>query len=177
MSRIGKIPVAVPSGVQVAMNGTTITAKGPKGELAVKVADAIAATIEGSKISLAPREDTRAARAVWGLQRTLVSNMVRGVSQGYTSSLDISGVGFRANVQGPKLTLQLGFSHDVVYDIPKGIEIKVEKQTGIRIAGIDRQNVGQVAAEIRAFRPPEPYKGKGIKYSTEYVRRKEGKKK
>ncbi len=177
MSRIGKIPVAVPSGVQVAMSGTTITAKGPKGELAVTVMDAIAATIEGGKISLAPREDTRTARAMWGLQRTLVSNMLRGVSQGYTSSLDINGVGFRANVQGPKLTLQLGFSHDVVYDIPKGIEIKVEKQTGIRIAGIDRQKVGQVAAEIRAFRPPEPYKGKGIKYSTEHVRRKEGKKK
>lgn len=177
MSRIGKIPVAVPSGVQVAMSGTTITAKGPKGELAVTVMDAIAATIEGGKISLAPREDTRTARAMWGLQRTLVSNMLRGVSQGYTSSLDINGVGFRANVQGPKLTLQLGFSHDVVYDIPKGIEIKVEKQTGIRIAGIDRQKVGQVAAEIRAFRPPEPYKGKGIRYSTEHVRRKEGKKK
>lgn len=177
MSRIGKIPVAVPSGVQVAMSGTTITAKGPKGELAVTVVDAIAATIEGGKISLAPREDTRTARAMWGLQRTLVSNMLRGVSQGYTSSLDINGVGFRANVQGPKLTLQLGFSHDVVYDIPKGIEIKVEKQTGIRIAGIDRQKVGQVAAEIRAFRPPEPYKGKGIRYSTEHVRRKEGKKK
>jgi large subunit ribosomal protein L6 len=177
MSRIGKNPVAVPAGVQVAMNGTTITAKGPKGELAVKVADSITATIDGGKISLAPRENTRAARAMWGLQRTLVNNMVRGVSQGYNSSLEISGVGFRANVQGPKLTLQLGFSHDVVYDIPKGIEIKVEKQTGIRIAGIDRQQVGQVAAVIRAFRPPEPYKGKGIKYATEYVRRKEGKKK
>jgi len=177
MSRIGKNPVTVPAGVQVAMSGQTITAKGPKGELALRVADSVTATIDGGKIILAPRENSRTARSMWGLQRTLVNNMVRGVAQGYTSSLEISGVGFRANVQGPKLTLQLGFSHDVVYDIPKGIEIKVEKQTGIRIAGTDRQQVGQVAADIRAFRPPEPYKGKGIKYATEYVRRKEGKKK
>jgi large subunit ribosomal protein L6 len=177
MSRIGKNPVAVPSGVQVAMSRQTLTAKGPKGELALRVPDSITATIEGGKIIVAPREKTREARAMWGLQRTLVNNVVRGVSQGYNASLEISGVGFRANVQGPKLTLQLGFSHDVEYDIPKGIEIKVDKQTGIRIAGIDRQLVGQVAAEIRAFRPPEPYKGKGIKYAAEYVRRKEGKKK
>jgi large subunit ribosomal protein L6 len=177
MSRIGKHAVAVPAGVTVDVAGQVISAKGPKGQLTLTVADELDAKLADGKISIQMRDDTRRARALWGMQRSLVNNLVNGVAKGYTSDLEISGVGFRANVQERNLVLQLGFSHDIVYPIPANIDIKVDKQTQLRISGADRQKVGQVAAEIRAYRPPEPYKGKGIKYAKEFVRRKEGKKK
>jgi large subunit ribosomal protein L6 len=177
MSRIGRHAVAVPAGVTVDVAGQVISAKGPKGQLTLRVADELDAKLADGKISIRMRDDTRRARALWGMQRSLVNNLVNGVAKGYTSDLEISGVGFRANVQERNLVLQLGFSHDIVYPIPANIDIKVDKQTQLRISGADRQKVGQVAAEIRAYRPPEPYKGKGIKYAKEFVRRKEGKKK
>jgi large subunit ribosomal protein L6 len=177
MSRIGKNPVAVPAGVQVSLDGQNISVKGPKGQLAMRLVDEMEAKLEGGKVSVLPREKTRRARMMWGMQRTLVSNMVAGVSKGFTVALEINGVGYRAAVQGKSLNLQLGFSHDVNYPIPAGIEIKCEKPTAVSISGADRQLVGQVAAEIRAFRGPEPYKGKGVKYAGEMIHRKEGKKK
>jgi large subunit ribosomal protein L6 len=177
MSRIGKNPVAVPAGVQVSLDGQNISVKGPKGQLAMRLVDEMEAKLEGGKVSVLPREKTRRARMMWGMQRTLVSNMVAGVSKGFTVALEINGVGYRAAVQGKSLNLQLGFSHDVNYPIPAGIEIKCEKPTAVSISGADRQLVGQVAAEIRAFRGPEPYKGKGVKYAGEVIHRKEGKKK
>ncbi len=177
MSRIGKHAVAVPSGVTVQVNGQEVTAKGPKGALAMRVVDDLAVTFDDGKVAVKPRTDSRRARMMWGMQRTLVSNLVKGVSTGFKVDLDINGVGYRANVQGPNLVLQLGYSHEIVYPIPEGIEIKVEKQTAISISGADKQRVGQIAAEIRSYRGPEPYKGKGIKYSTETILRKEGKKK
>lgn len=177
MSRIGKHAVAVPSGVTVQVNGQEVSAKGPKGALAMRVVDDLAVTFDDGKVAVKPRTDSRRARMMWGMQRTLVSNLVKGVSTGFKVDLDINGVGYRANVQGPNLVLQLGYSHEIVYPIPEGIEIKVEKQTAISISGADKQRVGQIAAEIRSYRGPEPYKGKGIKYSTETILRKEGKKK
>ena len=177
MSRIGKNPVAVPAGVQVSLDGQNISVKGPKGQLAMRLVDEMEAKLEGGKVSVLPREKTRRARMMWGMQRTLVGNMVAGVSKGFTVALEINGVGYRAAVQGKSLNLQLGFSHDVNYPIPAGIEIKCEKPTAVSISGADRQLVGQVAAEIRAFRGPEPYKGKGVKYAGEIIHRKEGKKK
>jgi large subunit ribosomal protein L6 len=177
MSRIGKHPVVVPAGVQVQLAGQTVEAKGPKGELALTLVDEIGAKLENNRIALAPRDKSRRARMMWGMQRTLVNNLVSGVAKGFTTNLEINGVGLRASVQGKNLVLQLGFSHEIVYPIPPGIDIKVDKLTAISIAGADRQRVGQVAAEIRALRPPEPYKGKGIKYSAEKILRKEGKKK
>jgi large subunit ribosomal protein L6 len=177
MSRIGKNPVPIPKGVQVEISGQTLRAKGPKGELVRALSDQVDAKVENNVVLLAPRETTRRARAQWGTERSLTRNMLEGVAKGYNTGLEISGVGFRGNVQGRQLVLQLGFSHDVVYPIPEGIDIKVEKQTQILISGPDREKVGQVAAEIRAFRKPEPYKGKGVRYTTEKVRRKEGKKK
>jgi large subunit ribosomal protein L6 len=177
MSRIGKHPVPIPAGVNVTVNGQQVSAKGKLGELSVVLIDDILAKLEDGKVVVAPRSDTRRARVMWGTSRTLVNNLVVGVSKGYTVNLEINGVGYRAAVQGSDLVLQLGYSHDVKYPIPEGITIKTEKPTLVSISGRDRRQVGQVAAEIRGFRKPEPYKGKGIKYDTEVLLRKEGKKK
>jgi large subunit ribosomal protein L6 len=178
MSRIGKRPVAIPSGVTAAIADGILSVKGPKGTLTLKLRDEISYTVDGDLILVKPANDTKSARAFWGMQRTLVDNLVTGVTQGYTKVLEITGVGYRANAQGPrKLKLQLGYSHDVDYEVPEGIEIKTPDNTTVEISGIDKQKVGQVAAEIRRWRKPEPYKGKGIKYRGEYIFRKEGKKK
>jgi large subunit ribosomal protein L6 len=177
MSRIGKRPVAIPNGVTITVNGQEVKAKGSKGELSVSLAARVAVKHEDDEIVVTPREESNEARALWGLSRTLVQNIVTGVSSGYSQALEINGVGFRAQVQGKTLQLQLGYSHDIKYPIPPGIEIKSEKPTALTVSGIDKQKVGQVAAEIRAFRPPEPYKGKGVKYAEERISRKEGKKK
>jgi large subunit ribosomal protein L6 len=177
MSRIGKKPIAIPAGVSAAIGDGMIEVKGPKGQLSMPLADDISYAIEGSEIRVQPANDSKRARAFWGMQRTLVSNLVVGVSDGFTKVLEISGVGYRASVQGKTLKLQLGYSHDVEYPIPDGITIKTPDQTTVEISGSDRQKVGQVAAEIRRWRKPEPYKGKGIKYRGEYIFRKEGKKK
>ncbi len=177
MSRVGKKPVEVPSGVTATVNGQEVKVKGPKGEQTHRVADGIDVSLDKNKIVLKPRETTDHARAQWGLHRTLVNNIVNGVSKGYSQQLEIAGVGFRAAVQGKNLQLQLGYSHDVIYPIPQGIDIKCEKPTLILVSGNSKREVGQVAAEIREFRKPEPYKGKGIKYAEEKIRRKEGKKK
>lgn len=177
MSRIGKNPVAIPQGVTVNVDGQTVKAKGPKGELSVVVHDDVSVSMVDGKVKLEQRVNSLRAKKLWPTMRTLVNNIVNGVSVGYTESLDIQGVGYRCAMQGNTLVLQLGFSHEVRYDVPQGIEIKVEGQTGIRIAGIDKQAVGQAAAKIRSFKRPEPYKGKGIRYTGEYVFMKEGKKK
>jgi large subunit ribosomal protein L6 len=177
MSRIGKKPVAVPSGVEVKVAGQTVSAKGKLGQLSVTVSDEVAVTMEGNVVTLKPRTDTRRANAMWGTSRTLVNNIVNGVAAGFTEQLEINGVGYRAAVQGKDLVLQLGYSHEIRYPIPEGIAIKCDKPTAITIAGADKQQVGQVAAEIRSYRGPEPYKGKGIKYESETILRKEGKKK
>ena len=177
MSRIGKKPVAIPGGVSAAIADGILTVKGPKGTLTLTLRDEISYTVDGNAILVKPANDTKAARAFWGMQRTLVSNLVVGVSEGYTKVLEITGVGYRANAQGTNLKLQLGYSHDVDYPVPEGIEIKTPDNTTVMISGIDKQKVGQVAAEIRRWRKPEPYKGKGIKYRGEYIFRKEGKKK
>jgi large subunit ribosomal protein L6 len=177
MSRIGKRPVVLPKGVSAAIEGQSVRVKGPKGELSVRLANEVEATVGEHGVTVAPRAGAERARQMWGLSRTLVNNLVTGVTQGFSQKLEISGVGYRAAVQGKSLNLQLGFSHDVNYPIPAGIAIVCEKPTMITISGIDKQLVGQVAAEIRDWRPPEPYKGKGIKYAGERIRRKEGKKK
>lgn len=177
MSRIGKKPVAIPGGVTAQVEGQEIKVKGPKGELKHVLADAIVAKLENGGIEIAMREDTKEARAMWGMSRTMVANLVAGVTEGFTKKLEITGVGYRAAVQGQNLQLQLGYSHDIAYPIPQGIQIACPKPTEIVVTGIDKQKVGQVAAEIRRFRPPEPYKGKGIKYAGEFILRKEGKKK
>ena len=177
MSRIGKKPVALPKGVTASVEGQTVKVKGPKGELSVKLVPEVGASIDEQGITVTPHLEMERARQMWGLSRTLVSNLVNGVTSGFTQKLEIQGVGYRAAVQGKNLNLQLGFSHDVAYPIPDGITIVTEKPTMISVSGIDRQLVGQVAAEIRGYRPPEPYKGKGVRYEGEYVRRKEGKKK
>jgi len=177
MSRIGKKAVAVPSGVTAGVEGQTVKVKGPKGALQVVLHDDVAARVDDGAIRIDPRADTKRARAMWGLSRSLVNNLVTGVTKGFEKRLEISGVGYRAAVQGKNLHLSLGFSHDVTYPIPDGIAIATPRPVEVVVSGIDRQKVGQVAAEIRAFRPPEPYKGKGVKYAGEYVFRKEGKKK
>jgi large subunit ribosomal protein L6 len=177
MSRVGKHPVAVPSGVTVEIANRVLKAKGKLGELSLRLSEEVDAKLEDGKVVVTPRSDTKRARTLWGTTRALVNNMVGGVSKGFTKTLDINGVGYRAQVQGKNLQLQLGFSHDVIYPIPAGVTIKCEKPTQITVTGADRQRVGQVAAEIRAFRKPEPYKGKGIKYDNERILRKEGKKK
>jgi len=177
MSRIGKKPVPVPSGVTANVEGQTVKLKGPKGVLSVVLHDDVAVTMEGAGIKIDPRHETKRARSLWGTSRTLVANLVTGVTKGFERKLEITGVGYRAAVQGKNLQLALGYSHDVAYPIPEGITIATPKPTEIVISGIDRQRVGQVAAEIRDFRPPEPYKGKGVKYAGEYIFRKEGKKK
>jgi large subunit ribosomal protein L6 len=177
MSRIGKKPVSVPGGVTAAVNGQEVKIKGPKGELKHVLVDAIIAKLDQGEIEITMREDTKEARALWGMSRTLVFNLIAGVTDGFSKRLEITGVGYRAAVQGSNLQLQLGYSHDIAYPIPQGIQIVCPKPTEIVITGIDKQKVGQVAAEIRRFRPPEPYKGKGIRYAGEFIARKEGKKK
>jgi large subunit ribosomal protein L6 len=177
MSRIGKRPVSIPSGVTAEIANGTLTVKGPKGTLTLGLRDEIAYKVEGDSISVLPANDSKQARAFWGMQRTLVDNLVTGVTQGYTKVLEITGVGYRATAQGKILKLQLGYSHDVNVTVPEGLEVKTPDNTTVEISGIDRQKVGQLAAEIRRWRKPEPYKGKGIKYRGEYIFRKEGKKK
>ena len=178
MSRIGKKPVAMPSGVSAEVEGQTLTVKGPKGTLAMTLLDDLVTTaIEEGQISIKPIAPSQRSRAAWGLQRTNVQNLVTGVTEGFTKVLEINGVGYRAQAQGKNLRLQLGYSHDVNYAVPEGVEVKTPDANTVEISGIDRQKVGQVAAEIRRWRKPEPYKGKGIKYRGEYIFRKEGKKK
>ena len=177
MSRIGKKAVTIPSGVTASVEGQTVKVKGPKGALQVVLPDDVVAKMEKDSVKIDPRHETKRARSMWGTSRTLVSNLVTGVTKGFERKLEITGVGYRAAVQGKNLQLALGYSHDVVYPIPEGIAIVTPKPTEIVITGIDRQKVGQVAAEIRGYRGPEPYKGKGIRYAGEYIHRKEGKKK
>lgn len=177
MSRTGKKPVTIPAGVTASLEGGVVSMKGPKGTLSIPMADEVTYALEDGKLTVAPANETKRARSFWGMQRTLVQNLVTGVTEGYTKVLEITGVGYRANAQGKTLKLQLGYSHDVDFDVPEGIEVKTPDQTTVEISGIDRQQVGQVAAEIRRWRKPEPYKGKGIKYRGEYIFRKEGKKK
>ena len=177
MSRIGKRPVAIPSGVSANIEGSTLSVKGPKGTLTMGLSDLIDYKVENDEISVQPANATRAARNHWGMQRTLVSNLVEGVTEGFTKTLQLTGVGYRAQAQGKKLKLQLGYSHDVDLDVPEGLDVQTPDQTTIHVTGIDKQKVGQFAAEIRRWRKPEPYKGKGIKYQGEYIFRKEGKKK
>ncbi len=177
MSRIGKVPVPVPAGVTANIEGKVLSVKGPKGTLTLTMRDEISYTLDDGSIAVKPANESKQARAFWGMQRTLVENLVTGVTEGYTKVLEITGVGYRANAQGRNLKLQLGFSHDVDFPVPEGIEVKTPDNTTVEITGIDKQKVGQVAAEIRRWRKPEPYKGKGIRYRGEYIFRKEGKKK
>ncbi|WP_300975306.1 50S ribosomal protein L6 [Sphingomonas sp. LHG3406-1] len=178
MSRIGKKPVPVPAGVTATLEGQTLSVKGPKGTLSMTVLDELVRTsVEDGQISVQPVNDSQRSRAAWGMQRTNVSNLVTGVTEGFTKVLEITGVGYRAAAQGKNLRLQLGYSHDVNYAIPEGIDVKTPDPNTVEISGIDKQKVGQVAAEIRRWRKPEPYKGKGIKYRGEFIFRKEGKKK
>jgi large subunit ribosomal protein L6 len=177
MSRVGKKPVAIPSGVTASVEGQTVKVKGPKGALSLVLHGDVVAKVEGNEVKVDPRGDTKRARAMWGTYRSLLANVMAGVTKGFERKLEITGVGYRAAVQGKNLQVQLGYSHDIVYPIPEGITIAVPKPTEIIVSGIDGQKVGHVAAEIRAFRKPEPYRGKGVKYSDEYVFRKEGKKK
>jgi large subunit ribosomal protein L6 len=177
MSRIGKRPVAIPGGVTATIDNGALSVKGPKGTLTLGLSDLIDYKVEESEIQIKPANTSREARAFWGMQRTLVSNLVEGVTTGFTKTLVIKGVGYRANAQGTNLKLQLGYSHDVDLPVPEGLEVKTPDQTTIEVSGIDKQAVGQFAAEIRRWRKPEPYKGKGIAYRGEYIFRKEGKKK
>ena len=177
MSRIGKKPVAVPKGVTATINGQTVSVKGPKGEMSFDFTEHVEVELTEAGVQVAPRDDSKPARAAWGMSRTMISNLMKGVTEGFTKKLEINGVGYRAAVQGSNLQLALGYSHDVVYAIPEGITITVPKPTEITVTGSDIQRVGQVAAEIRSYRPPEPYKGKGVKYVGEFIFRKEGKKK
>jgi large subunit ribosomal protein L6 len=177
MSRIGKKAVAIPNGVTVTLDGQTVTVKGPKGQLAWTVAEEIEVRQENGELTLVKRSDTTRAQAMWGLSRTLLNNMVTGVTTGFERTLELVGVGYRAAMKGQALSMQLGFSHDVDVPAPAGISFAVPKQTEIKISGIDKQQVGETAARIRRLRPPEPYKGKGVRYAGEQVRRKEGKKK
>jgi len=177
MSKIGKKAVAVPKGVTATIEGSEFKAKGPKGELRLPLGDKVKATIDNGMISVATTGESKQHKAAWGFTRAMIANLIKGVDKGYEKKLEITGVGYRAAVQGKNLQLALGYSHDVVFAIPDGIAIVTPKPTEIIVTGIDRQKVGQVAAEIRSFRPPEPYKGKGVKYSDEFIFRKEGKKK
>ena len=177
MSRIGKKPVTIPSGVTAQIENGTLTVKGPKGTLTLGTDELVNYKLDDGSISVTPANDSQSARAHWGLQRTLVSNLIEGVTTGFTKTLVITGVGYRASAQGRKIKLQLGYSHDVDLDVPEGLEVKTPDQVTIEISGMDKQAVGQFAAEIRRWRKPEPYKGKGIRYRGEYIFRKEGKKK
>jgi large subunit ribosomal protein L6 len=177
MSRIGKHPVPVPSGVTVQVTGQTVTAKGKLGEKKLTLIDDISVEMKDGSVVVLPRVETRRARQMWATSRSLVNNLVKGVSEGFTEDLEINGVGYRAAVQGKELVLALGYTHDIRYPIPAGVTMKTDKPTTISILGPDKQQVGQIAAELRAYRPPEPYKGKGVKYASETILRKEGKKK
>jgi large subunit ribosomal protein L6 len=177
MSRIGKKPVPLPKGVTATVEGQQVSVKGPKGELSLKLIDDVTVKMGDEGIEVAPRDDSKRARSMWGMSRSLVQNLVVGVSNGFSKTLEISGVGYRAAMKGKELQLQLGYSHDILYPIPDGISIVVPKPTEITVSGIRREQVGQVAAEIRRYRGPEPYKGKGVKYAGEFIFRKEGKKK
>ncbi len=177
MSRIGQNPVSVPSGVDVNIAGQVVTAKGKLGELSVTLVDEISIDREGDELKVAPRDKSKRARTMWGTSRSLVQNIVTGVSEGFTVNMEITGVGYRAAVQGKNLVLQLGYSHEIQFPIPEGINMACERPTAIAISGADKQKVGHIASQIRALRPPEPYKGKGVRYADEYILRKEGKKK
>lgn len=177
MSRIGKRAVAIPIGVTASVDGQQVTVKGPKGELSAVLVEEVMAKLGDDGIKVGPRDGSKRAHSMWGMSRTIVANMVEGVNEGFSRTLEINGVGYRAQAQGKNLQLNLGFSHDVVYAVPEGIDVQTPKPTEIVISGIDKQQVGQVAAEIRRYRPPEPYKGKGVRYAGEYIFRKEGKKK
>ena len=177
MSRIGKNPVEIPDGVNVEIAGQNITAKGKLGELSATFGDEVEISRDGEQILVKPRNDGQTARKLWGTSRSIIANLIAGVGEGYSRNLEIQGVGYRAQVQGKDLVLQLGFSHEIRYPVPEGLKINCPDQTHITVSGADKQKVGQTAAEIRSFRPPEPYKGKGIRYEGEYVFRKEGKKK
>ena len=177
MSRIGKKPVAVPAGVTATVDGQTVKAKGPKGELTFVVHDEVLVSMEDGSVAVQPRTQDKTARSKWGMSRTMISNILTGVKDGFEKKLEINGVGYRAAMQGKNVQLSLGFSHEVIYDVPEGITVVCTKPTEIVITGIDKQKVGQVAAEIREYRGPEPYKGKGVKYAGERIVRKEGKKK
>ena len=177
MSRVGKYPVVIPQGVTATLAGKTLTVKGKLGELKIDTTDDVETSVTDGKVWVKVNGTSKRARSQWGTTRATINNMVKGVSAGYSKTLDITGVGFKAAAQGKKLTLNLGFSHDVLYTVPEGIEVKTPAPTQIIVSGANRQKVGQVAAEIRGYKPPEPYKGKGIKYSDEFILRKEGKKK
>jgi large subunit ribosomal protein L6 len=177
MSRVGKYPVDIPQGVQVAIAGRLLTAKGRLGELRLELTEHVEAKVEDNHVTVKPRSQETQARMMWGTTRALVANMVKGVSTGYVKSMEITGTGYRAAVAGKNLELALGYSHPIVYPIPEGIKVTCERPTAIKVEGVDKRLVGQVAAEIRRFRGPEPYKGKGIRYTDEQIRRKEGKKK
>ena len=177
MSRTGKKPVSIPAGVTASLEGGVVSVTGPKGALSLPMEGEVTYALEDGMLSVKPANETKRARSFWGMQRTLIQNLVTGVTTGFSKTLEITGVGYRANSQGRKLKLQLGYSHDVDLDVPDGLEVKTPDQTTIEISGIDAQKVGQFAAEIRRWRKPEPYKGKGIKYRGEYIFRKEGKKK
>lgn len=177
MSRIGKKPVSLPDGVSATVDGNVVTAKGPKGELKYVVNDEVLVKLGDGAIQVDPRDDSKDARSKWGMTRSMIANLVSGVKDGFEKKLEINGVGYRAAMQGKNLQLSLGFSHEVVYQVPDGIQVATPKPTEIVVTGIDKQMVGQVAAEIRKYRPPEPYKGKGVKYADETIFRKEGKKK
>jgi large subunit ribosomal protein L6 len=177
MSRIGKRPVPLPGGVTANVSGQTVSVKGPKGALQLSLPEDVSATLESGAVRIDPRSDSKRARAMWGMSRSLLANVVTGVTKGFERRLEITGVGYRAALQGKNLQLSLGYSHEIIYPVPEGIAIAMPKPTEIVISGVDRQKVGQVAAEIRDFRPPEPYKGKGVKHAGEYIFRKEGKKK
>src|SRR5215210_4381762 len=177
MSRVGKYPVTIPQGVQITLQGRTLVAKGKLGELKLPLTDDVEVEVKDAQVSVTPRRDDRRSRTMWGTTRSLVNSMVTGVSTGFTKNMEITGTGYRAAVQGKDLVMNLGYSHEIRYPVPAGIKITCERPTAIRVEGADKRQVGQVASEIRAFRPPEPYKGKGIKYENEQILRKEGKKK
>ncbi len=177
MSRIGKKPIPVPSGVTASIDGAAVTVKGPKGELTANLLDEVIAKLDDGSIDVTPRDETKRARSMWGLQRSLISNLVVGVTEGFKKELELRGTGYRAQLQGKDLKLQLGLSHEVIFKPPAGVELSCPSQTEVIVVGIDKQKVGQAAAVIRSYRPPEPYKGKGIRYKDEYVLIKEGKKK
>ena len=177
MSRVGKYPVELPTGVTIAVVNNCLTAKGRLGELTLQLTDHVEATVENGSVTVKPRSNAARARMMWGTTRANIANMVKGVSTGYAKTMEITGTGYRASVQGGNLVINLGFSHDVIYAVPAGITITTPRVTAITVTGMDKRQVGQVAAEIRGYRPPEPYKGKGVRYDTETIRRKEGKKK
>ena len=177
MSRVGKYPVVVPAGVTIAIADGVLTARGKLGELTLPLTDHVETTVDDGKVSVKPRGNIAQARMMWGTTRANIANMIKGVSTGYAKTMEITGTGYRASVQGANLVINLGFSHDVVYPVPAGIKITTPRPTAITVEGVDKRQVGQVAAEIRGYRPPEPYKGKGVRYDNETIRRKEGKKK